>query len=124
VVSLISSPGGYISGNNSANLELLIDKTSSISFKIINFPNMYSNIPVSPAYGVYISQLIRYARASSNYSDTGYWTRAMKRFAKTLLRHTLTKYIFDFVVDLLIFIHFHFMEIHRSPLSLQRQNIF
>jgi hypothetical protein len=29
---------------------------------------MCSNIPVSPAYGVYISQLIRYARASSNYS--------------------------------------------------------
>jgi len=28
-----------------------------------------SNIPASPAYGVYISQLIRYARASSNYSD-------------------------------------------------------
>ena len=30
---------------------------------------MCSNIPVSPAYCVYISQLIRYARASSNYSD-------------------------------------------------------
>ena len=39
------------------------------NFKIINFPNMCSNIPASPAYGVYISQLIRYARASSNYSD-------------------------------------------------------
>jgi hypothetical protein len=30
---------------------------------------MCSNIPASPAYGVYISQLIRYARASRNYSD-------------------------------------------------------
>ena len=30
---------------------------------------MCSNIPASPAYGVYISQLIRYARASCNYSD-------------------------------------------------------
>ena len=30
---------------------------------------MCSNIPASPAYGVYISQLIRYARASSNYVD-------------------------------------------------------
>jgi hypothetical protein len=39
------------------------------NFKIINFPNMCSNIPASPAYGVYISQLIRYARISSNYSD-------------------------------------------------------
>ena len=30
VISLISSSGGYINGRNSANLELLIDKTSSI----------------------------------------------------------------------------------------------
>ena len=30
---------------------------------------MCSNIPASPAYGVYISQLIRYARVSINYSD-------------------------------------------------------
>ena len=43
--------------------------------------------------------------------------------SKTLLRHTLTKNIFDIVVDFLIFIHFHSMIINRSPLSLQRQNI-
>jgi hypothetical protein len=30
---------------------------------------MCSYIPASPAYGVYISQLIRFARASSNHSD-------------------------------------------------------
>ena len=30
---------------------------------------MCSNIPASPAYPVYMSQLIRYASASSNYSD-------------------------------------------------------
>ena len=30
---------------------------------------MCSNIPQSPAYGVYISQLIRYARACSVYED-------------------------------------------------------
>ena len=68
-----------------------------------------SNIPVSPAYGVYISQLIRYARASGNYSDfgnvifiweTGYWTRPITRFAlfdllKSLYSDTkiLLKYI-------------------------------
>jgi hypothetical protein len=45
------------------------DKRDDFNFKIINFPNMCSNIPASPVYGVYISQLIRYARASSNYSD-------------------------------------------------------
>ena len=30
---------------------------------------MCSNIPASPAYGVHISHLIRYATVSSNYSD-------------------------------------------------------
>ena len=31
-----------------------------------------SNIPSSPSYGVYISQLIRYARCCSYYNDLGY----------------------------------------------------
>ena len=30
---------------------------------------MDSNIPASPAYGDYVSQLIRYSRACSNYLD-------------------------------------------------------
>ena len=47
----------------------IYDKRDDFNFKIINFPNMCSNIPASPAYGVYISQLICYAMASSNYSD-------------------------------------------------------
>jgi hypothetical protein len=47
----------------------IYDKRDDFNFKIINFPNMCSNIPASSAYGVYISQLICYARASSNYSD-------------------------------------------------------
>jgi hypothetical protein len=34
------------------------DKRNDFNFKIINFPNMCSNKPTSPAYGVYISQLI------------------------------------------------------------------
>ena len=37
------------------------------NFHITNFPFLSSNIPSSPAYGVFISQLIRYARASSSY---------------------------------------------------------
>ena len=37
------------------------------NFHITNFPFLRSNIPTSPAYGVFISQLIRYARACSSY---------------------------------------------------------
>ena len=60
----------YLEFDDSGQLSTKIyDKRDDFNFKIINFPNMCSNIPASPAYGVYISQLIRYARASSNYFD-------------------------------------------------------
>ena len=45
----------------------LYDKRDDFNFHIKNFPFMSSNIPSSPAYGVFISQLIRYARASSSF---------------------------------------------------------
>ena len=45
----------------------LYDKRDDFNFSITNFPFLSSNIPSSPAYGVFISQLIRYARACSSY---------------------------------------------------------
>ena len=45
----------------------LYDKRDDFNFHITNFPFLSSNIPSSPAYCVYISQLIRYARACSSY---------------------------------------------------------
>ena len=60
----------YLEFDDSGQLSTkMYDKRDDFNLKIINFPNMCSNISASPAYGVYISQLIRYARASSNYSD-------------------------------------------------------
>ena len=45
----------------------IYDKRDDFNFHITDFPFLSSNIPSSPAYGVFISQLIRYARASSSY---------------------------------------------------------
>jgi hypothetical protein len=60
----------YLEFDDSGQISTKIyDKRNDFNIKIINFPNMCSNIPASPAYGVCISHLIRYARASSNYSD-------------------------------------------------------
>ena len=60
----------YLEFDDSGQISTKIyDKRDDFNFKIINFPNMCINIPASLAYGVYISQLIRYARASSNYSE-------------------------------------------------------
>ena len=42
------------------------DKRDDFSFRIVNFPHMDSNIP---AYGVYISQLVRYVRICTSKLD-------------------------------------------------------
>ncbi len=47
----------------------LYDKRDQFDFRIVNFPHLDSNIPVKPAYGVYNSQLVRYARACTHYKD-------------------------------------------------------
>jgi hypothetical protein len=47
----------------------LYDKRDDINVPIVNFPFIFSNIPAAPAYGVYISQLIRYSRACGSYQD-------------------------------------------------------
>ena len=47
----------------------LYDKRDDFNFDIVNFPFLCSNIPQSPAYRVFVSQLIRYARDSSMYED-------------------------------------------------------
>ena len=60
----------------------LYDKRDDFNFHITNFPFLSSNIPSSPAYGVFISQLIRYARAWSSYEC--FILRAMRLSNKLL----------------------------------------
>ena len=45
----------------------LYDKRDSFQFDIVNFPDMSSNIPSKPAYGVYISQLVCIGGICSTY---------------------------------------------------------
>ena len=54
-------------GRDSQLRTSLYDKCDDFNFHITNFPFLSSNIPSSPAYDVFISQLIQYARASSSY---------------------------------------------------------
>ena len=61
--------GCYLYIHNGKFTTRLYDKRDDFSFPIVNFPFLSSNIPSAPAYGVYISQFIRYARACSNYQD-------------------------------------------------------
>ena len=45
------------------------DKRDDFTFPIINFPFLEGDVPLAPSYGVYISQLVRYARICSCVSD-------------------------------------------------------
>ena len=62
----------FIIGNNNRLYTKLYDKRDDFNFHIVNFSFLSSNIPSSPSYGVYISQLIRYARCCTYYDDFGY----------------------------------------------------
>ena len=61
---------GNISGGKLSTR--LYDKRDDFDFHIVHFPFLSSNIPSGPSYGVYISQLVRYARCCSHYDDFRY----------------------------------------------------
>ena len=44
-------------------------RSNDFDFEIVNFPFLDGDVPRSPSYGVYISQLIRFARVFSNIDD-------------------------------------------------------
>ena len=50
----------------------IYDKWDDFNFEIVNFPFLDGDVPRSPSYGVYISQLIRFARVCSNVDDFNY----------------------------------------------------
>ena len=45
------------------------DKRDVFNFEIINFPFLDGDVPRSPSFGVYISQLIHFAKVCSNVDD-------------------------------------------------------
>jgi hypothetical protein len=57
----------------------LYDKRDDFDFEIVDFLFLFSNIPLSPAYGVYISQMIRYTRAYFAFEDISKRGRLLTR---------------------------------------------
>ena len=55
----------------------IYDKRDNFDFDIVNFPFLDGDVPRRTSYGVYISQLIRFARASSNLNDFNYRNKAL-----------------------------------------------
>ena len=55
----------------------IYDKPDDFDFDIVNFPFLDGDVPRRTSYGVYISQLITFARASSNLNDFNYRNKAL-----------------------------------------------
>ena len=55
----------------------IYDKRDDFDFDIVNFPFLDGGVPRRTSNGVYISQLIRFARASSYLSDFNYRNKAL-----------------------------------------------
>ena len=64
-LTFIIDSGGKISTR-------VYDKVDDFDFHLVKFPFLSSNIPSGNSYGVYISQLRRYARCCSHYDDFRY----------------------------------------------------
>ena len=58
------------------------EKRDDFNFEIVNFPFLDRDVPRSPSYGVYISQLIRFSRVCSNVDD--FYNRNLFLTAKLL----------------------------------------
>ena len=88
----------FIIGNNNRLYTKLYDKRYDFDFHIVNFPFLSSNIPSGRSYGVYISQLIRYARCCSYYDDFRYHHKRLvdrllsQGYEVKQLRNSFTKF--------------------------------
>ena len=59
----------HLSISNGFFSSKIYDKRDDFDFDIVNFPFLDGDVPRSTSYGVYISQLIRFARVSSHVVD-------------------------------------------------------
>ena len=96
----------------------IYDKHDDFDFDIVNFPFLDDDVPRRPFYGVYISQLIRFARVCSQVDDfntrnkcltaklleQGYrYHKLRKAFSKFYRRHY--ELILKFNIGLKSFLH-------------------
>jgi hypothetical protein len=77
----------------------LFDKRDAFDFTIVNFPDLSGNIPARQSYGVFTSQLIRYARCCQDFDDFRERTLALvgrlvqQHFSIGQLRRTFENFV-------------------------------
>ena len=94
----------HLSISNDIVSTKIYDKRDDFDFEIVNFPFLDGDVPRSTSYGVYISQLIRFARASSYVAD---FNTPNKLLTQKLLKqgyryHKIAKHFQNFIDDTMI----------------------
>lgn len=109
---------------NSGNvITKIYDKRDDFGFSIVNFPWLDSDVPRAPSYGIYISQLVRFARASSDIKD--FHSRNLQLTSKLLnqgyryhkLRKSFGKFFKNYKELLLKFGPVHFYDYVTNGIS-------
>ena len=75
----------HLSISNDIIFTKIYDKHYDFDFEIVNFPFLDGDVPRSTSYGVYISQLIHFARASS-YMYVAHFNTRNKLMTQKLLK--------------------------------------
>ena len=94
----------------------IYDKRDDFNFDIVNFPFLDGDVPRSTSYGVYISQLIQFARVSSHVADFNARNRSLTakllqqgyryhKFRKTFSKFDRRHYELKFNVGLKTLLH-------------------
>ena len=88
----------YLSISNGFVSSRIYDKRDDFNFAVVNFPFLDGDVPHSTSYGVYISQLIRFARVSSHVADFNARNKSLtvKLFQQGYRYYTLQKTFFKF----------------------------
>ena len=97
----------YLSISNDIVSTKIYDKRDDFDFEIVNFPFLDGDVPLSISHGVYISQLIRFARASSIVAD---FNTRNKLLTQKLLKqgyryHKLRKTFQNFIDDTILLLN-------------------
>ena len=82
----------------------IYDKRDDFDFEVVNFPFLDGDVPRSISYRVYMSQLIRFARASSHVADFNTRNKLLtQKFLKQGYGyHKLRKTFLNFIEDTMI----------------------
>ena len=94
----------HLSISNDIVSTKIYDKRDDFDFEIVSFRFLDGDVPRCTSYGVYISPLIRFARASSRVAD---FNTHNKLFTQKLLKqgsryYKLRKHFLNFIDDTMI----------------------